>query len=214
MFQAINNIVGEISTRKLTYVALFIIISCSNMGNFCKHALSFKDDHFAYKPTTVKENINDVFFFASEINYKVSDAPQRLTWQDLTAVTYSAKFSKQYQADFQYPVFGKTVKMLEGREFYISGHVIPLDVNQGLYAISKNPYSSCYFCGKSGPESVVSLKFKNKPSKYKLDKVKTFKGTLKLNDSNPMDFIYIFNDTEELKTASDKFNLGSSISHL
>jgi len=199
MFKAINNIAGEISARKLIYIALFIIISCSNMRNFCKHTLSFKDDQFAYKPTTVKENLNDVFFFASEINYKVSDAPQRLTWQDLTAVTYSAKFSKQYQADFQYPVFGKTVKMLEGREFYISGHVIPLDVNHGLYAISKNPYSSCYFCGKSGPESVVSLKFKNKPLKYKLDKVKTFKGTLKLNDSNPMDFIYIFNDTEEME---------------
>jgi len=167
------------------------------MRNFCKHTLSFKDDQFAYKPTTVKENLNDVFFFASENIFKENDLPQPLTWQDLTDVTYVVKFNKQYQADFQTPVFGKTVKNLQGKEFYISGHVIPLDVNQGLYAISKYPYASCYFCGKSGPESVVSLKFKNKPSKYKLDKIKTFQGTLKLNDSNPMDFIYIFNDTEE-----------------
>ncbi len=187
----------NISTRQLLYITLFVSISCSSIGNFCKHPLSFKDDQFTYKPSTLKQTINDEFFFASEINHTVGGAPQRLTWQDLTAVTFATKFNRQYQADFQYPVFGKTVKMLEGKEFYISGHVIPLDVNQGLYAISKNPYSSCYFCGKSGPESVVSLKFKNKPSKYKLDKVKTFKGTLKLNDSNPMDFIYIFNNTEE-----------------
>jgi len=43
----------------------------------------------------------------------------------------------------------------------------------------------------------VSLKFKNKPSNYKLDKIKAFKGTLKLNNTNPMDFIYIFTNTEE-----------------
>jgi len=169
------------------------------MSNFCKHGMSFNDSNqFAYKANTLKENINDVYLFANEIDLSNNAAPQRLTWQDLAEVTYVVKFNNQYKMDFQTPVFGKTVKSFAGKDFYISGHVIPLDVKQGLYAISKYPYSSCYFCGKSGPESVVSLKFKNKPSKYKLDKVKTFKGTLKLNDSNPMDFIYIFNDTEEL----------------
>jgi len=180
-------------------MALFAIISCSNMSNFCKHGTSYNSDQFAYKKTIVKENRNDVYLFAREMNEanNCNDAPQPLTWQDLAAVTYVLKFNKQYQTEFQTPVFGKTVKSLEGKEFYISGHIIPLDVNQGLYAISKYPYSSCYFCGKSGPESVVSLKFKNKPSNYKLDKIKAFKGTLKLNNTNPMDFIYIFTNTEE-----------------
>lgn len=191
------------SIRKLIYISLFAIISCSNMSNFCKHGLSFNNNQFAYKPTVVKENINDAYLFANQTNLQSNDVAQLLTWQDLAAVTFAVKFNKQYQMDFQYPVFGKTVKNLEGKEFYISGHIIPLDVNQGLYAISKNPYSSCYFCGKSGPESVVSLKFKNKPSKYKLDKVKTFKGTLKLNDSNPMDFIYLFTNTEEYEVGKD-----------
>ena len=166
------------SNKKLTYVSLFLIISCSNISNYCKHDTSFNTDQFAYKKAKLTENRNDAYLFANEIHLASNAAPQRLTWQDLAAVTYVVKFNKQHQMDYQTPVFGKTVKSLAGKHFFISGHVIPLDVNQGLYAISKYPYSSCYFCGKSGPESVVSLKFKNKPSKYKLDKIKTFQGTL------------------------------------
>ena len=99
--------------------------------------------------------------------------------------------------DFQYPVFGNEIKKMEGKEVNIKGYMIPLDVNQGLYALSRYPYSSCYFCGKSGPESVVSLKFKTKPKKFKMDAIKTMKGILYLNENNPMDFIYIFNNAEE-----------------
>ena len=153
------------SIKKLMYISFFVIISCSNTSNFCKHAVAFNGKQFAYKKTAVTENINNVYFSTNDIKFTVNDEPQPLTWKDLAAVTFNVKFNKQYNMDFQYPVFGKTVKILEGKVFYISGHVIPLDVSQGLYAISKNPYAACYFCGKSGPESVVSLKFKNKPSK-------------------------------------------------
>ena len=187
------------SIKKLIYISLFTIISCSNVSNFCKHGLSSGKQQFGYKLSFKEIKKSDIYFLDNEIIPVVYSTAQPLTWVDLAPVTFASKFNKQYQQNFQYPVFSNTVKELEGKEFYISGHVIPLDVNQGLYAVSKNPYSSCYFCGKSGPESVVSLKFKNKPSKYKLDKVKTFKGTLKLNDSNPMDFIYIFTNTEEFK---------------
>lgn len=183
--------------NKIIYISLFTIISCANTSKFCKHNSASNINQFSYRTSTGKETQSNTFQFANEINDKTWSEVQPLTWQDLSAVTYEIKFNKQYNMDFKYPVFGHALKKLQGKEFYITGHVIPLDVNQGLYAVSKNPYSSCYFCGKSGPESVVSLKFKEKPSKYKMDMVKTFKGILKLNDSNPMDFIYLFTGTEE-----------------
>jgi len=189
--------------KKFIYISLFAIISCSNVSNYCKHGSSLALNQFGYKSSSEKGSVNNDYFFGKEIYSKGNGVPQPLTWNDLAPVTYTVRFNKPYNMNYQYRVFGQSIKILEGQEFYISGHVIPLDVNQGLYAISKNPYASCYFCGKSGPESVVSLKFKNKPSKYKLDKVKTFKGTLKLNDSNPMDFIYLFTDTEEFQKTSN-----------
>lgn len=77
--------------------------------------------------------------------------------------------------------------------------MIPLDVKGGLYAISRNPYAACFFCGQSGPESVVSLKFKTKPRRFKTDQFLAVKGIMELNGTNVNDFIYIFRDAEEVK---------------
>lgn len=168
-------------------------------GNFCTHHLAYGKTEFGYNLLTNNqgENVtyNDAEMQAADV--LTSDEPEAITWDALKDVTFEIKFNKDYQLDFQYPVFGSTIKRTKGKELFIKGYVIPLDVNQGLYALSRYPYSSCYFCGKSGPESVVSLKFKTKPKKYRLDAVRTMKGTMYLNNTNPMDFIYIFKDAEE-----------------
>lgn len=185
------------STLKLAGVAFITFISCSNVSNICKHGFSGDSQQFSYKAFSGMARATPTYNDETAVNKQSATAPVLLTWLTLQDVKYVLKFNKELQMDFQYPVFGDNLKKLEGKELYITGYIIPLDVNQGLYALSRYPYASCYFCGRSGPESVISIKFAAKSPKYKLDKVLTLKGTLKLNDTNPMEFIYIFTNTEE-----------------
>lgn len=182
--------------KYLIWAAAFLFI-CT--GNFCTHKLANNKSEFGYNLLTNNHAENAIFTNAeiSPAEVVTGAEPEAITWEALKDVTFEIKFNKDYQLDFQYPVFGSTLNRTKGKELFIKGYVIPLDVNQGLYALSRYPNSSCYFCGKSGPESVVSLKFKIKPKKYRLDAVRTMKGTMYLNNINPMDFIYIFKEAEE-----------------
>lgn len=120
------------------------------------------------------------------------DSLPKLTWQMLRDVKYKEKWNEAEQMHFNYPVFGTKVKALAGREFYVTGYMIPLDAKGGLYAVSANPYAACYFCGQSGPETIVSIKFSKPPKRYKTDDIVNIRGTLRLNDTDVNDFIYIF----------------------
>ena len=123
-------------------------------------------------------------------------APQKVTWKMLEDV----KFDKKWNADegmyILYPEFGPSVKALEGKEIYISGYVIPIDYSGNIYVLSSNPFSSCFFCGGAGPETVMSLKFKSGGKKFKTDDRVTFKGILKLNSTEIYDMNYILEEAE------------------
>lgn len=123
--------------------------------------------------------------------------PAKLTWDALEDVTYRKKWNKEMQMNEMYPVFGEKVKKLQGKDLYITGFIIPLNLLHGSYAISENPFASCFFCGRSGPESVIALKFKNEPMPYEIDEHLTMRGTMALNDTSVNDFIYMFKDAEE-----------------
>jgi hypothetical protein len=121
-----------------------------------------------------------------------ADSLPKLTWQMLRDVKYKEKWNEAEQMHFNYPVFGAKVKALAGKEFYVTGYMIPLDAKGGLYAVSANPYAACYFCGQSGPETIVSIKFSKPPKRYKTDDIVNIRGTLRLNDTDVNDFIYVF----------------------
>ena len=69
-----------------------------------------------------------------------------------------------------------------------------MDPDMGYYILSRYPMSACFFCGGSGPESVVELKFKSKEQSFEMDEVVTLKGRLKLNDEDVYQCNYIFED--------------------
>lgn len=176
--------------RYLFSAAFFLVVSTSNLSGLCKHG--FASNTFRYTGVTPSsEKVDSI--------KEVRGDAEKVTWETLADVNFKTKFNKQYQMDFMYPVFGKLTKPLNKKELSITGYMIPLNVKQGLYAISRNPYAACFFCGQSGPESVISLKFAVKPRRYKTDEFLTMKGTMELNDTNVNDFIYIFQQTEEVK---------------
>lgn len=94
------------------------------------------------------------------------------------------------------PVFSPELEKLNGQEVILTGYVIPLDVENNTYALSKTPFSNCFFCGKAGIETVVGLKFKNRQSKFLVDQFIVVKGVLRLNKHPKGDFIYYLENAE------------------
>lgn len=125
--------------------------------------------------------------------------PITLNWAMMTEVDFESKYSQVYKREMLFPKFSTQLKGYSGKSCKITGFLIPLDNKQGYYAISMNPYASCFFCGGSGPESVIMLKFKKAPRRFQVDEWLTIKGNLELNAENLSDLMYILNDAEEVK---------------
>lgn len=85
---------------------------------------------------------------------------------------------------------------MEGKEVYIKGHMLVMDRKENIYILSKNPYSSCYFCGSAGPETIIELHLKPGHARIKNDEVITIKGILKLNKDDIYHCNYILKNAE------------------
>jgi hypothetical protein len=134
--------------------------------------------------------------FASLWAFTPAAAPVKLSWETLRDVTFKKKWYEAEQVYMLYPTFGPAVQKLSGKEVAITGYVLPVDLDANLYVLSAFPYSACFFCGGAGPESVMTLKFKKTPRKYKTDERLTFKGTLKLNADDIYQMNYILDNAE------------------
>ena len=177
--------------------SLFLLASCSNMSDLSKHQIIGANELANKNQANNKEKAGPGFVSFTEFMDTENTGTEKLTWDILKDIKFELRYNKEYDMEVSYPVFGKTVKKYDGKELYITGYMIPIKLEEGLYALSKFNNASCFFCGRSGPETVVSLKFKTKPRRYKTDEYLTMKGRLELNTEDNMDFIYIFRDTEE-----------------
>lgn len=111
-----------------------------------------------------------------------------LTWKVLAQIDYKKRPSKDYPEGVMFPVINPTLKAKQGKPIVMSGFVIPID--EKSYALSKNVFASCFFCGKAGPESIVGIKLKTPGQKFKTDQYVTLQGTFRYNDSDVEDWIY------------------------
>lgn len=108
---------------------------------------------------------------------------QQLVWQLLEMTTYriinESDLEVTYVPEFPSVLEGR----FEGQEVLISGYLIPVDVEAQKYALSKNPFTSCFFCGNAGPETVMELRFTEAPGRFATDEYVLIKGRLRLNRS-------------------------------
>jgi len=122
------------------------------------------------------------------------DTAKVINWKLLAKVNFVDQYFEDYEAWYLVPKFSKEVKELNGEKVLIKGYVIPLDVDGEEYALSAYPFSACFFCGGAGPESVMSLHFKEKPPRLETDDYLNFVGTFRLNSTDFEDFNYkLFN---------------------
>lgn len=139
-----------------------------------------------------------LLFFWGLTNLKAQTA-QIIDWKFLSNIDFEDKYIAEYEAWYLMPIFSNKVKALDGKNVIIKGYVIPLDAEGGEYALSAYPFSACFFCGASGPESVMSLIFKEKPKRYNTDDVVIFTGKLKLNSTNYEQFNYVLTEVIPFK---------------
>ncbi len=123
-----------------------------------------------------------------------TNAQKPLVWQLLEMTTYQNDFEGESARTI--PNFPSVlVSRFEGQEVTISGYLIPVDIEAKKYALSKNPLSSCFFCGGAGPETVVELNFMEEPGRFATDKYVKANGILQLNRSG-YGLFYTLNQTE------------------
>ncbi len=102
----------------------------------------------------------------------------KLTWRELATVSFTEYYDTQkgiWSLEAGYP---EAIRVLRGKEIFITGYVLPVDNKGDIYALSAYPFSSCFFCGGAGPESVMGLEFTSPPGRLSTDAVKTYAGKL------------------------------------
>ena len=163
------------------------------MGKFTKISLALFVAFFLFS-----------FSNSDKKNFKVSSkesssaffAEDTLTWKLLGNISYSKKTVKEY-GEVDFPVVNTKLKTLGKKTVVISGFIIPIDSKN--YAISKNVFAACFFCGKSGPETLAGIKFRGSLPKLNTDQYVTLKGTFRYNETDIEDWIYHIDDAVIVK---------------
>lgn len=117
-------------------------------------------------------------------------------WWSLARIKIQYKFSKEHNTYLYVPVMDERATALDGKDFTLKGYFLPFDMPGGEIIISENPYSSCFFCGGSGPESIVEVKLRTASSNFEVDEIITVRGKLKINGTDPDHSIFILEDAE------------------
>lgn len=116
-----------------------------------------------------------------------SDA-EAITWGLLGRIKYNNKPHQDYPEGVMYPQVNSELKAKKGKKISISGFIIPID-NEN-YALSKNVFAQCFFCGQAGPETIMGIKFKDLKKRLKTDQYVTLEGTFRYNETDIEDWIY------------------------
>lgn len=114
-----------------------------------------------------------------------------LTWKMLGDIKYTRKKHATY-GEVEFPQVNMKLKTMQKKTVYMSGFIVPIDNKS--YALSKNVFAACFFCGKSGPETIAGIKFKGTTPKLKTDTYVTLKGTFRYNETDVEDWIYHIED--------------------
>jgi len=112
-------------------------------------------------------------------------------WDILADITFEETFDEEEDAYWLAPSFGDVVKSYENQVVVVEGYLIPIDVAENIYLLSKYPYSACFFCGGAGPESIVELQLEKRAKGRGMDDRVRLQGRLVLNTADFDHFNYI-----------------------
>lgn len=174
--------------RLLLIAMALLVVSCSNISQYCKHGNGYLSQFLKLRQQAGAE------LPMSTISYPQDTAVKAVTWKQLADVIFDRKWDEKMQMPMLYPSFSRTIKAMHGKTISISGYVIPVDAKGGMYVLSANPNSSCFFCGGAGPETIMTLKFKSGKPAFDTDDYVHFQGRLRLNEKNIYELYYNLDD--------------------
>ncbi|MEZ0006972.1 hypothetical protein ABH942_002350 [Flavobacterium sp. 28YEA47A] len=120
-----------------------------------------------------------------------------LNWKLLGAIKFVKKQNKDYPDGVMYPIINSTLKVKNKKRIAMSGFIVPID--NTTYALSKNVFAACFFCGQAGPETIMGIKFRGGTPKLKTDQYVTLEGNFRINDNDVEDWIYHIEDAVIVK---------------
>lgn len=192
-----------------------IAVSASMMlmvGNCCRHynVLSIRDlKLIRNNNTAIEANRTTASKVEDTTGFRLDTLPQtdgfiELNWKMLAKTTFTPlKVDSIGGLIVLMPKFPRVMKALEGKNVMLRGFVIPIEETGDFntLVLSANPYTTCFFCGQAGPETVADIHLKNPKSvkRFKKDDKIMFKGQLKLNDTDFNYFNYILENAEWVK---------------
>lgn len=137
-----------------------------------------------FKTNTLFEN--KAFFVSDTLNWKL-----------LGMIKFVKKPNKDYPEGVMFPVINSTLKAKNKKRIAMSGFIVPID--NTTFALSKNVFASCFFCGQAGPETIMGIKFKGSTPKLKTDQYVTLEGNFRVNETDVEDWIYHIEDAVIVK---------------
>ena len=181
----------------------FLLFLCSCQNNAPSDALDTTSTELSEEVAVEKDALESAADSSANdsIAYVYQDGAIVVDWDLLANVEFEEKFNEEVQALIPYPDFAPIVEGLEGKEIIIQGYIIPTDETgqSDILVLSGAPFSSCFFCGGAGPESVMDIKLVKKMKQIKTDQVATFRGRLKLNATDLYYLNYILEEAEWLE---------------
>ncbi|MCR9053656.1 MAG: DUF3299 domain-containing protein [Phaeodactylibacter xiamenensis] len=179
-------------------IAAALLTGCaseSNNSTLADDPVNVETDSLRTDSLPPQKAVSGIAVDTSHFEYE--DGVLRLTWEMLSDVVFTDEYSDEVQAYVPYPTFGAQLQAIEGREVLIEGYIIPLEEtgDETILVLSALPYSSCFFCGGAGPESVMDIKLRpDEKRKFTTDDRMTFLGKLRLNDDDLYYLNYILED--------------------
>lgn len=122
-----------------------------------------------------------------EVKTATYQAATEVTWKLLGQIDFVKRKNPHY-GEVMYPMINSTLKALQGKKIKASGFIVPIDSK--TYALSKNVFAQCFFCGNAGPETIMGIKFKGDTPRLKTDTYVTMEGTFRYNADDIDDWIY------------------------
>lgn len=113
-------------------------------------------------------------------------------WSILSLITFVSEYDPGFAMEIKIPKLSKAVEDLHGKEIEIEGYIIPLtgQKQQSHFMLSKYPQSTCFFCGKTGPETAMQVFMKNDQKIEISERKIRVKGILYTNPKDIMSLLY------------------------
>jgi hypothetical protein len=119
-------------------------------------------------------------------------AQQGSIWGTLGLVTFKKSFDQATMVEIVIPSLSPVIEKLDGTEIEVEGYIIPLtgQIRQSHFMLSKFPQSTCFFCGKAGPETAMQVFMKNQQRVKITERKVKVKGTLLVRPGDASSLMY------------------------